>query len=507
MKYEGTALNLETAAQFLVHAERLSEIGCFDWDIQTNAVQWSDGLYRIYGLSPQGFDATLEAFLERVVPEDREQVQNAVQEALKSCGRFSSVERIMHTSGELRYLESCGEVITDEAGRPARLIGVCRDITDQKNLEGQLRLSQKMEAVGQLAAGVAHDFNNLLTVIETYSGLIEMNPEDRRLVMDSSEGIRDASRRASDLTKQLLMFGRPSSQRAQEVQLNDLVENAKPLLESLLGAAIPLVTTLAPGLPDITFDKTHFDQILINLAVNARDAMLDGGTLTVATSLTELCEGGQRISESASGTYVELRVTDTGDGITPEARERVFEPFFSTKPTNRGTGLGLAVVYSVVKEAGGVINLSSEPGTGTTFRILFPASRQKPTDAAPRRNLQRVLLVEDEPSVRRATRVALLREGYDVTEAGSGEEALQLINSDDRGFDLLLTDIVMPGVSGLKLAAEFERKCPAIPVLLMSGYHDDIAQSTSTSYAYLPKPFSVQTLIAAVRDVVSAQGS
>ena len=494
----------ETAAQFLVHAERLSNIGCFDWDIELNRVLWTDGLYRIFGLKPQEFAATLEAFVERVVPEDRERVERDIREALDTCGSFSSVERITHSSGEVRYLESEGEVIANEAGRPVRLIGVCRDVTRSRTLEHQVRHSQKMEAVGQLAAGIAHDFNNLLTVVDTYSELIMLSPSDQPMVTRAAESIRDASDRAGNLTRQLLMFSRPATQCEQTLDLNKIIEESEPLLRSLVGSITTVETTLTDGLPAITIDRTHLDQVLINLTVNARDAMPGGGLLRISTRATRIVETIPHTSDLNPGIYVTLEVDDDGIGMSEETRDRVFEPFFSTKSAGEGSGLGLAVVYGVVKEVGGHIQVESAPGKGTTIRILFPASNEDPRVPAETTTLdedqQRVLLVEDEIPVRRATSLVLDRLGYQVVETSSAEEAIEILGPGSENFDLLLTDIVMPGMSGIALADEVRKRNPSIPVLLMSGYSEDIANADS--YPYLAKPFSVRRLRETINDVL-----
>lgn len=504
-RHEAQEIDSAVAASFLNHAERLSGFGCFDWDIRTNKVLWTDGLYHIYGLKPQEHEATLEAFMERVVPEDREQVQTAVQSALEGGGSFTSVERITHSSGEVRHLESRGEVLYGEDGQPARLIGVCRDVTSTKLLESQLRSSQKMEAVGRLAAGVAHDFNNLLTVISVNADLLLMpKAAEPALAVKYTEAIQDAANRASSLTSQLLMFSRQVLPQEQVLCLNRRLEMSEDLLKSLLGDRIEYRTELQEGLPCIRVDESHLDQALVNLTVNAREAMPDGGVFSIRTHVTEIDETTSTSGELKPGRYVALTMKDTGTGVAGEDADKVFEPFFSTKPG--GTGLGLAVVYGVVKDWCGSVTVNSEPAEGTSVRILIPveeATTEGETAEASgiRVGSERILVVEDQSQVRSATCYALRRNGYEVLEAENGEQALHITQSVSGDIDLLLTDVYMPGLTGPQLAEKVLRDYPDMKVLYITGYGD---VQIRMDEAHLPKPYSINQLLDNVRSALDA---
>ncbi len=491
-------------------AERLSDTGCFEWEIRTNKVVWSDGLFRIYGLEPQQFDATLEAFLERVVPEDRLAVQTAIQEALETTGRFSCTERIIHASGEIRFLKSSGEVIKDANGEPIKLVGVCRDVSAEKTLENQLRNSQKMEAVGRLAAGVAHDFNNLLTVINMNADLL-LSQSTGNLCRQFSTAIQDAAGRASNLTSQLLMFGQKGNANRKIINLNDHILDAHHLLTSLLGERVTLETDLVDEPTMIEVDKSHLDQVLVNLAVNAHDAMANGGTFTICTRVEQIPETSVESGEIGPGKYVVLVVSDTGKGMSSDECEKAFEPFFSDKPI--GTGLGLAVVYGVVKDCNGMVQLSSEPGAGTKFQIFFPSAKQELAvsveDGKDLQNVKvngRILIVDDESMVRDVLRTALQLNGYFVLSAENGRDAFDLLIGENDQVDLLITDVVMPKMTGPELVEIISEKYPNLPVLYISGYNDSLTE-TIVQQQLLAKPFSIQQLLEKVQGVLNKSSS
>ncbi|MCA9188615.1 MAG: PAS domain S-box protein, partial [Planctomycetales bacterium] len=769
-------------------------------------VQWSDGLYRIYGLQPQEFEATLEAFLDRVVPDDRGQVHRTIQNALHDRGTFVSLERIIHTSGKVLVLESRGQVLVDDGGRPAKLVGVCRDVTEQhqheltnawqiagfkllaasaakslvshddqqwtslfraianhlgcdgftnyqlvdgtlhlvsifgfdaetiaklqrlalgeqmcgvcaarreflyvpsdrlgdypegaalwkmgvrlfvgvpliadnrllgtlsfvsrsrtslneserefvqavgqlvaaaqaqkyyemaiadserrfraiventadalilydadgrvvdvnqqacdtlgyqrrellemheqdmltlspygcgsnvdaavptaprllegsgrrrdgtdfpvevrtnvidyfgrsvtlavvrdtsqrveverqkRMLEDQLRHSQKMEAVGRLAGGVAHDFNNLLTVINMYAELVRMSINQGTPDAESIDEIQDTVERAKGLTSQLLMFGRKSLNRQQPLDVNAVVERSERLLRRLIGEDIRLATNLSPNLSNVLADASHLDQVIVNLAVNARDAMPKGGQLHLETAQVHLSEVDATVLDVPPGEYVELSVADTGCGMDQEVCSKVFEPFFTTKQVGKGTGLGLSVAYGVVRDAGGAISVDSVPNVGSRFRILLPMTKQ-PVErchevavlAAAAGN-ERILLVEDERIVREATSAALRLHGFDVSEASSAADAKQIVVDNDGEFALLLTDLVMPETSGFDLANDIRRHYPQIKILCISGYSEIVARDQCASYPFLLKPFTTQVLVDKVREVLDYRG-
>jgi signal transduction histidine kinase len=365
--------------------------------------------------------------------------------------------------------------------------------------EEQLRQAQKMEAVGRLAGGIAHDFNNLLTVITSYSDLVleDLARDDPK--RDDVDQIRKAAEGAAALTRQLLAFSRQQVLETKVLDLRATVASTEKLLQRLIGADVLLTTSLAPDLGAVKADPGQLEQIIINLAVNARDAMPGGGRLTIEAANVEHAPG-------RPGRYVRLALSDTGLGMDEQTRARMFEPFFTTKETGKGTGLGLATVYGIVKQAGGFIEVDSEPGRGTSVKVYLPrvdqavASAAAPAAAEPRRGTETVLVVEDAASVRLVTRQVLERYGYAVLEAPNGDAALRLAARHHGPIHLLVTDVVMPGLSGRQLAGQLAPLRPEMKVLYVSGYAGDVEPGV----AYLQKPFAPETLARRVRDLLDA---
>ncbi len=388
---------------------------------------------------------------------------------------------------------------------------------EQGRLEEQLRQAQKMEAVGRLAGGVAHDFNNLLTVITGYSEMLCQALPEGQTLRDQAEQILRAGERAAGLTRQLLAFGRKQMLAPRVLNLNALVTESGKMLRRLIGEDIVLSTELDPTLYPVWGDAGQIEQVLMNLAVNARDAMPTGGQLTLRTSNVTLNGAalGER-PEVAPGPYALLTVSDTGCGMAAHVKARIFEPFFTTKEMGKGTGLGLATVYGIVKQSGGHIEIDSEPGQGSSFRIYLPPQRDVRANPAPdpRRGddapggTETVLLVEDEEAVRALARQSLRLKGYAVLEAGDGEEALSVCRAHRGPIDLLLTDAVMPRLSGGELAQEVQKMRPDTKVLFMSGFTDSTLVRHGVIQGEIDcllKPFSAATLAQAVRDTLDLE--
>jgi two-component system cell cycle sensor histidine kinase/response regulator CckA len=390
---------------------------------------------------------------------------------------------------------------------------VVRDVTDRKRLEEQYRQAQKMEAVGRLAGGVAHDFNNVLTVISGHSELLlaDLGPDDPN--RSSIQEIYDAGERAALLTRQLLTFSRKQIVAPRLLDLNAVVTSAEKFLRRLIGEDVSLTAALAPSLDRVSADPGQIEQVIMNLAVNARDAMPQGGRLTIETAVVEL-DGRYATTHAdvAPGRYVMLAVSDAGVGMTDEVRRQVFEPFFTTKEVGKGTGLGLATVYGIVKQSGGHVEVYSEPGLGTTFKVYLPSAgradqplRPSGPPVAARPGTETVLLVEDEDAVRAMTRMALEMFGYKVLEARCGDEALDVNKAHDGAIHLLITDVVMPGMSGRQVAVAIAERRPTVKVLYCSGYTDDAVVRhgvLQADAAFLQKPFTVASLATKVRAVL-----
>src|SRR5256886_1556195 len=398
------------------------------------------------------------------------------------------------------------------AGRPARLV-LARDVTARRQLEDQLRQAQKMEAVGQLAGGIAHDFNNLLTAILGCTQLLlhATPPEDAR--REDVEEIKNAGLRAAELTRQLLAFSRRQVLAPKLLDMNSVVANMDKMLRRLIGEDVALVTELAADLGPVNADPGQLEQVLLNLAVNARDAMPQGGRLTIATANVVLTEEyAERHHRLPPGQYVLLAVSDTGVGMDEATQKHLFEPFFTTKEVGKGTGLGLATVYGIVKQSGGYIWVYSEPGHGTTVKVYLPrvpgAAEPLPVAAATpelRRGSEIVLLVEDAAPVRSLARKSLESYGYTVLEAADGPAALDLAARHPRGIDILVTDVVMPGMSRPELARRLAPLRHGMRVLYTSGYTDDamVRQGVlRAGVAFLQKPFVPETLARKVREVL-----
>jgi two-component system, cell cycle sensor histidine kinase and response regulator CckA len=432
------------------------------------------------------------------------------------------IERGQSWAGVRSHVRRDGSVVRVEIassplafeGRAARLFVVI-DVTEKESLEAQLRQSQKMEAFGSLAGGVAHDFNNILSVILSYSDLIaqELGPDDPRRA--DLEEIREAARRAAALTRQLLAFGRRQVLQPRTLQLEGIVSGIHRMLERLIGEDIELVTRTAPALGAVHVDPGQIEQIIVNLAVNARDAMPRGGTLTITTASVEVdAAWAAEHPPAKAGPHIVLTLSDTGTGMDAPTKARIFEPFFTTKDVGKGTGLGLSTVFGIVRQSGGIIEVESELGKGTTFTVYFPVVAASPKvslapaatapAAAPR--AATILLVEDDGSVRGLARTVLVRAGYQVLEAENGPAALARSEAHHGAIDLLLTDVVMPRMSGREVAEQLCARRPELRVLFMSGYPDDAILRhgiLERAIAFLPKPLTPTALLTKVREVLA----
>jgi two-component system cell cycle sensor histidine kinase/response regulator CckA len=441
--------------------------------------------------------------------DDYEEMWNTV----RSGNVFRGIVMNRKKNGETLIIEKALTPLRSGTGEITHFISTGRDITERRKLESDLQQAQKMDAIGLLAAGVAHDFNNLLLVISAYAELMLDSLDEQDPLRRNVAEIMGASRRAADLTRQLLAFGRKQMQSLQILDLNTVIGEISDMLPRLIGEDIELVFTPAQDLGKVKADPIQIEQVVMNLAANARDAMPGGGTLNIETAMVRVDESYvQRHAIVPPGDYVLLTVTDSGQGISPEHMTRIFEPFYTTKEAGKGTGLGLATVYGIVKQNGGFVWVYSEPGLGTTFKVYLPqvqplSSEVAITKLAERssRGSETLLLVEDETSVRLASAQFLTRSGYNVLEASNGEDALRVSRAHTGRIDLMITDVVMPKMGGPVLAEWLVGERPKMRVLFVSGYAEHTVLRhgrAAVAVAFLQKPFSGKMLAGKVREVL-----
>ncbi len=488
---------------------RSSPLAIFSLDPEGRVVFWSPGAERMFGWSEEeAIGNILPAIPEARLPE--------FQEAMGRLREGESLERAersqVRKDGRSIEVAIWSVPLRSAGGEVTRILTFEADITDRRQLEDQLRQSQKLEAVGRLAGGVAHDFNNLLTVIMGYVEMLISEPGASAPMVEYAQEIQFATERASGLTGQLLAFSRRQITQPRIIDLNETVEHSMKLLRRVIGEDISISTHLDPSLARIKADPIHVDQTIMNLVVNARDAMPDGGKLTIETANVQLDETypGRHLGVTP-GFYSMLAVSDTGVGMTSEVRERIFEPFFTTKEPGKGTGLGLSIVYGVVKQNLGDIIVYSEPGKGTSFKLYFPiveapaeapAASVKPAEW---RGSETILLCEDEPRIRKLVNAMLTKHGYNVIEAEGPNAAVALARNGAARIDLLLTDIVMPEMSGFDLAKAVRETRPETKVLYMSGYTDRRVGSgwvLDANTPFLHKPFTTSALAKKVREAL-----
>jgi PAS domain S-box-containing protein len=409
-------------------------------------------------------------------------------------------------------LRGCADPRIDAADElPETVAIIAEDISEQRSLEERLRTTHKLEAIGRLAGGIAHDFNNMLTAIHGYSDMLLEQFDEQKPIFGDLQEISKAATRAATLTRQLLAFSRRQVLKLEPLDLNVVVQDVEPMIRRLIGEHITTDTRLVEPPPVITADRSQIDQVLVNLALNARDAMPHGGRVTFETSLATLDDGYASSHDGcASGEYVCLSVADTGVGMTAEVREQIFDPFFTTKRLGHGTGLGLATVYGTVKQLGGYIWVYSEPDHGAIFKLYFPRVDAAVTNQIPRQErhgqpvgAESVLLVEDEATVRTFCKTVLRRHGYQVVEAANPSEAFAVLQTAAKAIDLVVTDVAMPGMNGDEMVRRLRGTIPPFKTLFMSGYADQLSQQgIDDSTDLLEKPFTASQLLHRVREAL-----
>jgi two-component system cell cycle sensor histidine kinase/response regulator CckA len=473
----------------------------------------SPGYEEIWGRPCESLYASPKDWVDAIIPEDRERITKAFLKQ-KIAGGYDEEYTIIRPDGSVRKIHDRGFPVKNASGIVYRLTGVAEDITEGKKLENQLHQSQKMEAIGQLAGGVAHDFNNLLTVINGYSDLLIASLSNDEKAQNYLGLIKEAGEQSAALTSQLLAFGRNQFVAPKVIDLNEVVRKVEKMLVRIIGEDIELSTALHPALGRVMADPGQIEQILLNLSVNGRDAMPKGGKLTIETANITLDENYTRSHAGVQpGDYVMLAVTDMGTGMTEEIKRHIFEPFFTTKDVGQGTGLGLSVVHGAVKQSNGNIEVYSEPGCGTAFKIYLPKADDSLTLSeviikditVPKKGTETILLVEDEAKVREFARHVLQEYGFTILVAGNAKDALRISTEYKGKIDLLLTDVVMPETGGRVLAEQLQPMHPGMKVLFMSGYTADGVVRHGILHEhvnFLQKPFSPLALAKKVREVL-----
>jgi PAS domain S-box-containing protein len=488
-----------------------ARMGIWHWSIESNRLTWDDNLRRIYGLEPGTPISSYSDFIGRVYPDDREFVERNVRLALEDGGELDYEFRIVLPDGRIRWIADQGEIRRDPLGRPIFLAGICTDVTERRVAEERLRQAHRMESVGRLAGGVAHETNNQMSVVLGSSSFILNRADVPEPVRMDVEFIQKAAERTAAVTAQLLAFSRRQVLKPEVLDLNAVIRNWEPVLRRIMGEDCGVQLTLSPEIRSVRADPGQLEQVLLNLALNARDAMPRGGRITIETFPAELDRSYSRSHPGTAiqpGRYAVLAMSDTGHGMDNETLSHIFEPFFTTKGVGQGTGLGLSTVYGIVKQSDGYVWVYSEPGQGTTFKIYLPARSEAPLssrrDSLPGLTLagETVLVVEDDSPVRIVMARTLEEAGYQVIQAGGGAEALNAIARLGRRIRLVLTDVVMPGMNGRDLAGKVEELLPGTPVLFTSGYTDgEIARRRllDPGVAFIQKPLTPRALTAAVQ--------
>ncbi|MCF8144678.1 MAG: response regulator [Deltaproteobacteria bacterium] len=498
----------------LKEAQELAHIGHWELDLKNDLLEWSDEIYRILGVKPGAFDPSYKTLMgmEVIHPDDRADVAKAHRDSLSKKTACDIEYRLLLKDGTVKYVNERFQTLFDDDGMPICAMGTIQDITERKQdesereeLQAQLLQAQKLEAVGRLAGGVAHDFNNLLTVILGYGemALQDLHPDHPHHSLLSQ--IRDAGNRASNLTRQLLAFSRKQVLEMQVVDINGVVRGFEKLMRRVIGEDVQLKMSVHGGPVRVKADVSQLEQVLMNLAVNARDAMPDGGALAIETAIVDLDRAYCSTKpDVVPGVYAMITFADTGVGMEGGILNQIFDPFFTTKDSDRGTGLGLATSYGIVKQHRGDIWVYSEPGQGTTFKVYLPLAldeeETEPTAIErprPVKGTGTVLVVEDDPSVLRLAGELLRGYGYHVLEAVNPETALEQARTHRTPIDLILADVILPGMKGPEMVEKIREIHPRTKVLHMSGYTEDLIADNgilAKGVMFLPKPFTAEAL-------------
>jgi PAS domain S-box-containing protein len=500
---------LRESEKRLRRAERLAHMGHWDLDIKTSCVHWSEEMFRILG-QPEGSTPSFEQSFEIVVPQDRERADQWVRDCLAEK-KGSSIElQVTLPNGDVRTLSLICEILLDEEGRPARLFGSSQDVTETRRAQDEASARQRLESVGTLASGIAHDFNNLLGAVMAQAELALAELAGRASPEEQLKAIRDVAMRGAEIVRELMIYAGNEGEVLGLVDVSQTVEGLLELLRISVSKHARLETDLGQDLPAIHASAAQISQLVMNLAMNASEAIGGrDGVIRVTTQRAMVAHGSQGSVRLAEGEYVQLEVSDTGRGMSPETQARVFDPFFSTK--SHGRGLGLAVVHGIVRRLGGTISLASEPGHGTTFQVLLPCAGT--TSKAIRGQISEigqpaqtsepttVLVVEDETAMRQAVSKMLCKHGFSVIEARDGSAALDTIRGQKEPIDVLFLDITLPGASSREVSKEARRLRPDMRVIVTSAYTEEMAGASlqSTIEHFIRKPYRLDDLVGLIR--------
>jgi len=513
--------SLRLKEEMLTRTERIAKVGSWEWDIDPDRVTWSEELFNFFGLDPSEGAPPFGEQAKIYIGEDFEELKRAVELCRTKGTPYDLQLRTVRADGEIRHCIVSGVAERDASGEISRLAGSFQDITERVVQEGerevlqrQLVQAQRLESIGRLAGGVAHDFNNMLSVILGNAELAMLDIGKDQPIHNNLEEILVAAERSRDVTRQLLAFARKQTIAPESRIIDEVLSGMQKMLKRLIGEDIELTLVLSEKPWTVRLDPTQLEQAVINLCLNARDAISGQGRISLKTANVNFDEKDAALDPGVSpGDFVLLEVSDNGCGMDQETLDSVFEPFFTTKESEQGTGLGMATVYGIVMQSGGFILPASEPGKGSTFKLYFPRckvrgrrKKQEKKSTLPLACSEKILLVEDEAAVMKMARRMLEKQGYRVLAAEDPSAALDLVSSDPEPLDLLITDVVMPGMNGRELVQKMQEYHPGIKVIYMSGYTADVIAKQGVleqGVHFLQKPFSSHDLGQLVRDVLN----